>query len=248
MADTKVALVTGAARGLGLEIARVLGRDGFRLFLLDVLDERLAEAAQALEAEGYTVATRKTDVSRHDEAFAAVAQCIAAFGRLDVLVNCAGIVRFNHAHEVPQAEWDRILGVNLSGPFFMTQAALPHLIAAEGNIVNIASSNGLRGTPYTLPYAATKAALISMTKTLAMEYVDAPIRVNAVCPGPMNTEIGNDIVFPPNMDEAKLARYAGQRPAAEASEVAQAVGFMASSAASAVHGAIWTADGGISAG
>lgn len=248
MADEKVALVTGAARGLGLEIAKVLGHDGFRLFLLDVLDDRLAEAAATLRAEGYDVATRTTDVSQHDECFAAVAGCIAAFGRLDALVNCAGIVRFNHADQVPQAEWDRILGVNLSGPFFMTQAALPHLLKVSGNIVNIASSNGLRGTPYTLPYAATKAALISMTKTMAMEFVDAPIRVNAVCPGPMNTEIGADIVFPPNIQHEKLARYAGQRPAAEAIEVAQVVGFMASDAAAAVHGAIWTADGGISAG
>jgi len=248
MANEKVALITGAARGLGKDIAEVLGRDGFRLYLLDILDERLAETAEEFRGKGFTVFTRKTDVSLHDDAFAAVADCIAAFGRLDVLVNCAGIVRFNHADQVPQAEWDRILGVNLSGPFFMTQAALPHLIAVAGNIVNIASSNGLRGTPYTLPYAATKAALISMTKTLAVEYVDAPIRVNAVCPGPMNTEIGADLVFQPTMQPEKMARYAGQRPAAEAMEVAEVVGFLASAAASAVHGAIWTADGGITAG
>lgn len=248
MANDKVALITGAARGLGKDIAEVLGRDGFRLYLLDILDERLAQTAEEFRGKGFTVATRKTDVSLHEDAFAAVGGCIEAFGRLDVLVNCAGIVRFNHADQVPQAEWDRILGVNLSGPFFMTQAALPHLIAVAGNIVNIASSNGLRGTPYTLPYAATKAALISMTKTLAVEYVDSPIRVNAVCPGPMNTEIGTDIVFQPTMQQDKIARYGGQRPAAEASEVAEVVGFLASPAASAVHGAIWTADGGITAG
>ena len=248
MADRKVAFITGAARGLGKDIASVLGRDGFALYLVDILEDRLAETAAELRALGYSVGTRKVDVSNRDEDFAAVAACVAEMGRLDVLVNCAGIVRMNHVTDVPQAEWDRIIGINLSGPFFLIQAALPHIIAAKGNIVNIASSNGWIGCSYTLPYSATKAALISMTKTLAVEYVEHPIRVNAVCPGPMATDIGTDIVFQPTMDMAKLARYAGQRGNSESIEVAEVVGFIASDKASAVHGAIWTADTGVTAG
>jgi NAD(P)-dependent dehydrogenase (short-subunit alcohol dehydrogenase family) len=144
--------------------------------------------------------------------------------------------------------WNRILAVNLSGPFFLAQAALPHVIAARGNIVNVASSNGLVGTPYTGPYSATKAALISLTKTLAMEYVEEPIRVNAVCPGPMATEIAASVNPSPGIKHEKIVRYSGQRGLGDVRDVAKVVAFLASDAAAGVHGAIWTADLGTSAG
>lgn len=248
MADRKVAFITGAARGLGKDIATVLGRDGFAVYLVDVLEDRLAQTAEELRAKGITVGTRKVDVANREEDFAAVEACVAEMGRLDVLVNCAGIVRMNAVTDVPQAEWDKIIAINLSGPFFLIQAALPHIIAAKGNIVNIASSNGWIGCSYTLPYSATKAALISMTKTLAVEYVEQPIRVNAVCPGPMATEISTDVVFSPKIQMEKIARYGGQRGNSESMEVAEVVAFIASDKASAVHGAIWTADTGVTAG
>lgn len=244
----KAAFITGAARGLGREIALALGRSGHALYLVDLLEDRLNETASELRGLGHVVETRVADVSRREHCVEAVADCVARLGNLTVLVNCAGIVRFNHFTDIAEEEWNRILAVNLSGPFFITQAALPHIIAAKGNIVNIASSNGLLGTPYTATYAATKAALISLTKTLAMEYVEEPIRVNAVCPGPMATEIGLDAAFKETMRHEKVARYSGQRGLAEAGDVAQVVAFLASDAAASVHGAIWTADIGTTAG
>jgi NAD(P)-dependent dehydrogenase (short-subunit alcohol dehydrogenase family) len=244
----KTAFVTGAARGLGKEIARALGRDGCALYLIDILAERLEETAAELRAAGCKVATRAVDVSKKQACVDAVADCVACFGDLTVLVNCAGIFRFDHFTDVPEEAWHRILAVNLSGPFFLTQAALPHVIAARGNIVNVASSNGLIGTSYTGPYSATKAALISLTKTLAMEYVDQPIRVNAVCPGPMATELAAGASQPAGVDFAKVMRYSGQRGLADAADVANVVAFLASDAAASVHGAIWTADTGASAG
>lgn len=244
----KTAFITGAARGLGKEIAVALGRGGHSLYLVDILGDRLEETAADLRAEGHEVWTRTADVSSRTECVAAVANCMAATGNLTVLVNCAGIFRFDHFTDVTEDNWNRILGVNLSGPFFLTQAALPHVIAARGNIVMVASSNGLTGTSYTAPYSATKAGLISMTKTLAMEYVEHPIRINAVCPGPMATELAMGQTRTETLDFAKIARYSGQRGLAEASEVASVVAFLASDAASAVHGAIWTADTGASTG
>ncbi|MEO6092726.1 MAG: SDR family oxidoreductase [Novosphingobium sp.] len=244
----KAAFVTGAARGLGKEIAQALGRDGHALYLVDVLGDRLEETAVELRASGYAVRTRAADISSREQCRDAVGDCVATLGNLTVLMNCAGIVRFNHFTAISEEEWDRIIAVNLSGPFFLIQAAMPHIIAARGNIVNVASSNGLMGTPYTAPYAASKAALINLTKTLAMEYVEEPIRVNAVCPGPMATEIASDLVYPEGMKHEKILRYSGQRGMASAADVAQVAAFLASDEAAGVHGAIWAADVGTSAG
>lgn len=248
MTEWRTAFVTGAARGLGLEIARALGRDGFSLYLVDILADRLEDAASELREAGYAVATRVVDVSDEAQCQAAVADCVAQTGNLSVLVNNAGIMRMEPFASVTAENWNRILGVNLSGPFYLTQAALPHILEAKGNVVMVASSNGLTGTPYTGPYSATKAAIISLTKTLAMEYVEHPIRINAVCPGPMATEIAGPANVSGGIDHAKVVRYSGQRGLADAARVADVVAFIASDAASAVHGAIWTADLGASAG
>lgn len=244
----KVAFITGAARGLGREIALALGASGHRLYLVDILGDKLAATADELRAAGHEVIAREVDVSVRQQCVDAVADCAARFGELAVLVNCAAIVRMEHFTDVSEESWNRFIGVNLSGPFFLSQAALPHIIAARGNIVNVASSNGLMGTPYTGPYSATKAALISLTKTLAMEYVEEPIRVNAVCPGPMATEIGASTMPPPTIKREKIVRYSGQRGLADPADVASVVAFLASDAAASVHGAIWAADLGTTAG
>ena len=248
MTDRRTAFVTGGARGLGLEIARALGRDGFGLYLVDVLADRLDQAVAELRSAGCTVKSRVVDVSDQAQCQAAVADCVAVTGNLSVLVNNAGIMRMEPFASTTAESWNRILGVNLSGPFYLTQAALPHILEAKGNVVMVASSNGLTGTPYTGPYSATKAALISLTKTLAMEYVEHPVRINAVCPGPMATEIAGPTNVAGGIDHAKVVRYSGQRGLADAARVADVIAFLASDAAAAVHGAIWTADLGASAG
>jgi NAD(P)-dependent dehydrogenase (short-subunit alcohol dehydrogenase family) len=247
MAD-RVAFITGAARGLGREIAVALAAEGHRLYLVDVLGDRLDATAQDLRDAGQQVVARRADVSVRQQCAEAVADCVERLGQLAVLVNCAAIMRMEHFTDTSEEAWNRILAVNLSGPFFLMQAALPHLIAARGNIVNVASSNGLMGTPYTGPYSATKAALISLTKTLAMEYVEHPIRVNAVCPGPMATEIASGVQPPATIRHDKVVRYSGQRGMGSAADVAKVVAFLASDAAAGVHGAVWTADLGTSAG
>jgi len=243
-----VALVTGAARGLGRSVAKAFAEQGVALMLLDVLPDRLQGTAQALRDEGARVETFVADVSQRPQCFAAVEATLAAFGRIDVLANVAGLVRFNRATEVPEAEFEKIMAVNAAGPFWLSQAAIPHLIAAKGNIVNVASHSGLVGSPYIAPYSMSKGAMIQMTRSLAMEYMDEPIRVNCVCPGPMATEIGTDIVMPDGLDVAKIQRYSGHRGQSAPEEVAAMIAFVASSGASAVNGAILACDTGASAG
>jgi len=149
---------------------------------------------------------------------------------------------------VPEEEFWRIMQVNAAAPFWFAQAAIPHLLETRGNIVNVLSQSALMGTPYIVPYAMSKAALLQLTKSLAVEFADRPIRINAVAPGAMLTEISTDTRPPADADFAKIRRYSGQRPPADAAEVAAVVAFVSSPEASAVHGAVWTADGGVTAG
>jgi meso-butanediol dehydrogenase / (S,S)-butanediol dehydrogenase / diacetyl reductase len=244
----RVALVTGAARGLGRAIAEKLAEQGVALMLVDVLAERLDATRAALVDGGARCEVIAADISQRSNCIAAVEAAVTAFGRLDVLINAAGLMRFNHADEVPEDEFWRIMQVNAAAPFWFFQAALPHLLASQGNMVNVLSQSSLIGTSYIVPYSMSKAALLQMTKSLAVEYVDRPIRINAVAPGGMMTEISAEARMPEGVDFAKIKRYSGERPPADPAEVAEVVAFISSPEARAVHGAIWTADGGVTAG
>lgn len=244
----RVALVTGSARGLGRAIAEALAAQGVALMLVDILADRLEQTRADLAAAGATCATFVTDISARANCVAAVEATIAAYGRLDVLINAAGLMRFNHALDVPEDEFAKIMQVNAAAPFWFAQAAIPHLLASQGNIVNVLSQSALMGTAYIVPYSMSKAALLQLTKSLAVEYADQPIRINGVAPGSMMTEISEATRPPADADFAKIKRYAGMRPPADAADVAAVAAFLSSPAAAAVHGAIWTADGGVTAG
>jgi meso-butanediol dehydrogenase/(S,S)-butanediol dehydrogenase/diacetyl reductase len=244
----RAVLVTGAARGLGRAIALAFAARGASLLLVDILAERLETTRAELAEMGAPVRAFPGDIARRETCFDAVAAAVETFGRLDVLCNAAAIVRFNHVPDVSAEEWARVLAVNLSAPFFFAQAAIPHLLASHGNIVNVASQAAQVGAAYIVPYAASKAALVQMTRSMAMEYVHQPIRINAVAPGTMRTEIGEGVTQPPDLDMALVARYSGLRPPAEAEDVAELVVFAASDKARAIHGACLCADGGVTAG
>ncbi len=190
----KAALVTGAASGLGRATALRLAEAGAQLCLIDVSADGLAETAGlAGDAE---VLVHQADLSDAEACAPAVAAAVARFGRLDALCNIAGIIKFANSHEMPRELWDRTIAINLTAPFLLSQAAIPHLLESNGAIVNCASTAAFVGEAYAAAYCASKAGLVQMTKAMAMEYVRKPIRINAVAPGGMMTNIASGMTMP----------------------------------------------------
>jgi NAD(P)-dependent dehydrogenase (short-subunit alcohol dehydrogenase family) len=244
----KAALVTGAAGGLGRAIAHVFAREGAQLFLVDRRTEDLAETQVQVERLAAQCHVLTTDLAVRENCFNAIDAAAVAFGRLDVLCNNAAILSFDHVEDVSDDVWGKTLAINLTAPFYLSQAAIPHLKRASGNIVNVASSGGLIGTAYTVPYSTAKAGLIHMTKCMAMEFMHAQVRINAVAPGAMKTGIGRDLKMPDGVDPALIARYSGFRPAMEPEQVAELVAFVASPRGAGIHGACLSVDQGVTAG
>lgn len=246
--EGRVVLVTGAASGIGRATARRFACEGADVFGVDVDIEGLGHVEALVKGDGGRMETRAADVSSLRECREAVETAVSVLGGLDVLVNVAGVISFDHATDVSEEGWNRVIDVNLGGAFFLCQAALPFVIESGGNIVNVASTGGLIGQAYTAAYCASKHGLIGLSKALAMEYVHEAIRINVVAPGPTNTEMHQHIRFPIDLDASLIERYAGRRRFNEPEEVAAAIAFVASEDARTIHGAVLAVDNGILAG
>lgn len=246
--DGKVALLTGAGSGIGRATALRLASEGAKVFGVDINETTLNETAELVRSAGGDMVTKVVDVANRDECHDAAADCIAAFGRLDVLGNIAGIARADHFTDISEETWARMLGVNLTGVIWMAQAAVPHLLETSGNIVNIASNAGLMGQAYTVHYCATKGAVVNFTRALAMEYVKTSLRVNAIAPGGVMTTLTQTYQAPSDIDFELMAPYVGHRGMAEASEIAGLFAFLASDEAKSVTGSIYSMDNGVTAG
>ena len=244
----KVALLTGAASGIGRASALRLAREGAQVFGFDLDADGLAATEQLVTEAGGTMRTRPGDVSQRETCFETVAECVGAYGRLDVLGNIAGIARAEHFVDVTEAQYRKMMGVNLDGCFFMAQAAVPHLLETAGNIVNIASNAGLMGQAYTVAYCASKGALVQMTRALAMEFVKTPLRVNAIAPAGTATNLTAGFQIPEDVDFELMAPYTGFRGMGTAEDVATLLAFVASDEATSIHGAILSIDRGVTAG
>ncbi|MCU0273000.1 MAG: SDR family oxidoreductase [Acidimicrobiales bacterium] len=240
--EGKVALLTGAGSGIGRAVTIRLAAEGASVLAVDIDDVRLAET-QALAAG--QVAVRRVDVGDPQACADAVTACVEEFGRLDVLGNIAGIYLARHTPEMTVEDYRRLMAVNLDGPFFLSQAAVPHLLDARGNIVNIASNAGLQGVPYSTAYCMSKGGVVQLTRAMAVEYLRQPLRVNAIAPAGTNTNIANTAGFPPDMDPILAGRMAGHRGMAEAEEVAGLFAFLASDEARSITGAVYTIDNGL---
>jgi NAD(P)-dependent dehydrogenase (short-subunit alcohol dehydrogenase family) len=233
---------------LGRATALKLAAAGADLGIVDVNAASLEETASSARALGVRVLMRSADLTLRDNCFASVAATVQEFGRLDALCNVAGIIVMCNAHEMSAIDYERTIAINLNAPFYLMQAAIPHLLKTEGAVVNVTSSAAFIGEAYAAAYCATKAGLTNMTKALAMEYVNKPIRFNAVAPGGMATNIGKSIKFPPDTDFALVKRYSGLRGLVEVDDVADAIAMLASPAGRSYHGSCITIDKGITAG
>ena len=243
--DDKVVLITGAASGIGRATALRLAEEGASLSLADVNAEGLEETAKLAAERGAATATRICDVSDRDAVSALVESTVARFGKLDSLCNVAGILHFDHTHELSLDTWRRILAVNLDGTFFACQAALPHLLAARGNIVNLSSTAALAGHPWTAAYSASKGGILALTYTLAIEYCGQGLRANAVCPGSILTPIQKAFRLPEGADRKLLYRIMPPDRAMRGPENAAAtIAFLASADAAHINGAEIRVDGG----
>lgn len=246
--EGKVALVTGAASGMGRAIALRLASEGASVFAHDLNAAGLDQTAALARDKGGTVEVRAGDVSSRAECHAAVAQAVDALGRLDVLGNVAGISWAEHVRDITEDGYRKMMGVNVDGYLWMAQAAIPHLLATGGNIVSIASNAGLMGQAYTVVYCMTKAAVVNMTRSLAMEFVKENLRVNAIAPGGIETALTHGFKIPSDVDFTLMAPYTGFRGMGHADDIAGLFAFVASDEARNIHGAILSSDGGVTAG
>ncbi|MFN0121250.1 MAG: SDR family NAD(P)-dependent oxidoreductase [Blastocatellia bacterium] len=241
----KTAVVTGAARGIGLAIAEKFLATGYRVALLDIDTATLTDTAAALAVQDDILALT-CDVSDPAQVRAAMDQTATHFGRIDALVNNAGVAVFKPAAETTFDDWSRVMAVNLNGPFLCTQACAPVMLQNGGGaVVNIASISGVRASTLRIAYGTSKAALMHLTKQQAVEYGNAGIRVNAVAPGPVETAMAAQVhssdIRTSYRDAIPLARYGTTQ------EIADAVAFLCSDAASFINGQILAVDGGFDA-
>ncbi|AIT80055.1 SDR family NAD(P)-dependent oxidoreductase [Novosphingobium pentaromativorans] len=240
-------LVTGAASGLGRATALEFAGRGASLTLVDVNAEGLDETRKACEAKGAKAITVPTDLSDAEACMAPVPAAIDAFGRLDALINVAGMLVFNHFPDTTVAQFDKVFAINVRAPFLLIQSALPHLLESEGAVVNVASASGVMGHAYTTAYGATKGAVIAMTKNLATEYWKSPLRINAVAPGAMMTPMASATKMDETYDMQLIAKGIGAREIARPEDLCEIIAYLASPRNKRVHGQVYSIDQGVTA-
>jgi len=236
--ERRVVVITGAASGIGFATAELFRDAGDLVFGLDIAPS-VPEGVEYVEC----------NVADKASVDAAIATC-GRDGRIDVLANVAGIVQFGRFGDITEAEWDRVHAVDLKGPFLMMQAALPYLRASRGNIVNVSSVAGNKPQGYTTAYSAAKGGLTMLTRSLALELAPERVRVNAICPGTVDTPIVSQVaeMFPDDLDPRVADRLMMMLPgkAIAPAEIGSAIVYLASREARMITGAVLSFDGGMS--
>jgi len=234
----KTVLITGAARGIGLATARLMLGRGWRVAMLDRDRDELTKAVTGLEGARAFFC----DVSIAEEVTAAIPAILNSFGRLDAVVNNAGVAEFGPIEKTDFSMWRRVMETNLDGVFLVSQACVPALKASKGAIVNIASISGLRASTLRVAYGTSKAAVIQLTKQQAAELGEYGIRANCVCPGPVRTKLAMAVhtqdIIDAYHDAIPLNRYGSEN------EIAEVIAFLCSEQASYVTGQVIASDGG----
>ena len=240
---TKIAIVTGAARGIGLEIARALLARGMTVVAVDVKEDLLAELPAKLGAPGEKLETRVLDVTDSKGFTAMVDEVAEKHGRIDVLVNNAGITRDGLLIRMEDADWEMVLKVNLFSAFYGTRAAARHMLRQRsGSIINMASYSGIEGNRGQANYSASKAGMIGLTKTTTKELASKNIRCNAVAPGFIATEMTE--AMPPQAKDIGLSLIPLKRMG-QPTDIANAVAFLADDESAYITGQVLSVDGGM---
>jgi NAD(P)-dependent dehydrogenase (short-subunit alcohol dehydrogenase family) len=244
----RIAIITGAGSGLGRATAQRLAGEEAIVACVDLDEGAAAATAKQIESDGHTARPYSADVGDFGSVEAAVAEVANDLGRPEVLVNCAGVGKFARSEEETPESWQKIIGVNLTGTFFMCRAVLPHLLGGGGAIVNIASNAGLMGQAYSAAYCASKGGVVNLTRALGYEYRGRGVRVNAVAPGGMNTPMINTFGFPEGASPDDFANITSPLGYAEPEEIAALVAFVASDEGRYMVGQIVSMDGGLTCG
>jgi len=240
---TKIAIVTGAARGIGLEIACALLTRGMTVVAVDVKEDLLTELPAKLGAPGEKLETRVLDVTDSEGFTAMVDEVAEKHGRIDVLVNNAGITRDGLLIRMEDADWEMVLKVNLFSAFYGTRAAAKHMLRQRsGSIINMASYSGIEGNRGQANYSASKAGMIGLTKTTAKELASKNIRCNAVAPGFIATEMTE--AMPPQAKDIALSLIPLKRMG-QPTDIAHAVAFLADDESAYITGQVLSVDGGM---
>lgn len=241
-----IALVTGAASGIGRATTQLLAARGARVVIADLNEDALGTVREEIGGDCVAI---QFDAGDAESCRRLVAETVAAAGRLDILCNIAGIMDWGPLDTFDDARWERMLRINLSGVFHMCRAAMPHLIETKGAIVNMSSAAGLVGIPYTTAYCAAKAGVNALTKSLAVEFASAGVRVNAICPTGVKTAMHGSVALPEGVDMALVMRNAPKLgDLCEPEDIAEAVAFLASDAARKITGIALPVDAGQTAG
>jgi NAD(P)-dependent dehydrogenase (short-subunit alcohol dehydrogenase family) len=244
--EGQVAIVTGASQGIGAACAQRLSQDGAAVALWDVDDARGQALALSLTEQGRRAIYQHCDVARKAEVDAALAATLQAFGRVDALINNAGIFKAADFLDITEADWDAVLDVNLKGAFLVGQAVARAMVAAgiAGAIVNMSSVNGVLAIPTIASYNASKGGVNQLTRVMALSLADRGIRVNAVAPGTIATELARNAVLGSDEARARIMSRTPMKRLGEPHEIADVCAFLVSGASSYMTGEIVVVDGG----
>jgi len=240
----RVVLVTGAGSGIGRASAERIAQEGGAVFCVDLDADGLAATVTAITAAGGEATAHACDISDEAAVQACVAACIGRYGRLHALVNMAGVLRFDDTGQLALADWQRIIGVNLTGTMLLCREVLPHLVATGGSIVNAASTAALSGLPWGAAYSASKGGVLAMTRSIAVEYAKRGVRANCVCPGDIRTNMSDNVVLPASFDHSLMSRISALTGAKGPEVVASVIAMLCSEDGIHITGEDIRVDGG----